>query len=249
MTDDLVLPAQRRHDRRDVDAVGRPEQLLVPVRQAGARDRRRRLGQEREDAAAVVVDQHDRRRQGVELGRDQRVEVVQEGHVADDQRDRPARHRRRSERRGDHAVDAVGTTVRAHRDRALGHGQPAVQVADGHRVAGPERRPVRQRGGERRERGPLEWLVEPGQPGGHGLGRRAVGRSPSPRPTRRHRSGRRAARRSASAVAAGSACTNVRRHERRLAPARIAVEDDAGPAASARAARRSAWTWASRRCE
>ena len=38
-SDPDVLPAQRGHDRGDIDPVGRPEQLLVSVRQAGRRDR------------------------------------------------------------------------------------------------------------------------------------------------------------------------------------------------------------------
>ena len=65
-----VLAAERADDRRDVDPVRRPEQLLVVLRQAGARRHAGlRLGQEREDPAAVVVDEHDRRGQPVELRR------------------------------------------------------------------------------------------------------------------------------------------------------------------------------------
>ena len=89
-----VLAAQRRHDRRHVDPMGRPEQLLVPVRQPRARDRGRPLRQEREDAAAVVVDEDDRRGQPVQLRGHERVQVVEERHVAHDERDRPAGHRR-----------------------------------------------------------------------------------------------------------------------------------------------------------
>ena len=90
---EAVLAAQRRDRRPDVDPVRLAVQLLVVLGQAGSRDGHARLGlgQEREDPAAVVVDQHDRQVQAVEPRRDQRVEVVEVGDVADHERDRPAR--------------------------------------------------------------------------------------------------------------------------------------------------------------
>ena len=56
------LRAQDARDGQDIDAVGRPEQLLVVLGQADVGPLGRALGQEREDAAAIVVDDHDRRR-------------------------------------------------------------------------------------------------------------------------------------------------------------------------------------------
>ena len=110
---------------------------------------------------------------------DERVEVVEERDVPDDERDGPVRRRRRAERRRHDAVDPVGAAVRADRDRPLGRRQPAVQVADGHRVARPQDRPVRQRGGEGRERRALERLVERGEPARPSPGRRRAPRRSS----------------------------------------------------------------------
>ena len=207
------LAAEGRHDRPDVDAVGRPEQLLVVLGQPDAGRVGRRLGQEREDPAAVVVDQDDRRGQVVEARRDQRVEVVQERQVADDQRDRTDLRRGRAEGRRDDAVDAVGAPVRQRPDRAGAARQPVVHVADRHAVAGPQERAVGQESAEHaRTAGPRTPRRAPRR---RRATPRAHGRRPGPRrtrhaPRRRSRLARRAApRRGHRAVAVASAWTNV----------------------------------------
>ena len=154
-----VLAAERGHDRPDVDAVGRAEELLVVLGQADLGGVGGGLRQEREDPAAVVVDQDDRRRQAVQPGGHERVQVVQERHVADDQDDRPDPGRRRSERGRHDAVDPVRAAVGQRPDRSLAAGQPVVQIAHRHAVPGPQQRPVGQGRAESGERQALERLV------------------------------------------------------------------------------------------
>ncbi len=129
-----VLPAQRCHHRPDIDPMRRPEQLLVVLweTRAGHGGRGLGLGQEREDAAPVVVDEDDRCRQAVQARRDQGVEVVEEGDVAHDQGDGATGHRGRPKGRRHDPVDAVGAPVRADRDRTIRGRKPGVQVADRH---------------------------------------------------------------------------------------------------------------------
>ena len=89
-----------------VDAARGAEQRLelLPVERLG-------LGQEVEDAAAVVVDDDDADR-GVDLAqRGEAAEVVEEAEVAGDDRRRPAARRGGADPRGDEAVDAVGAAV------------------------------------------------------------------------------------------------------------------------------------------
>ena len=158
--DDLaVLAAERGHDRPDVDAVGRAEELLVVLGQADLGRVGVGLRQEREDPAAVVVDQDDRRRQAVQPGGHQGVQVVQERHVADDEDDRPDLGRGRPERGRHDAVDAVRAAVGQRPDRSLAARQPVVQVAHRHAVPGPQQRPVGQGRAESGERQALERLV------------------------------------------------------------------------------------------
>ena len=99
--------AVRLGQRHEVEAVRRAEQGL----EAFGRQRRR-LRQEREDAAAVVVDD-DAQQVQVPAGRaEQPVAVVEEGHVADQQRGRASRAERRPDRGGHDPVDPIRATVR-----------------------------------------------------------------------------------------------------------------------------------------
>ena len=135
---------ERRDDRTGFDAVGRTEQQLVVLRQADIRSVRGGLGQEREDAAAVVRDEHDGQVHAGDPGRDQGPKVVQERDVTDDEHDRRPGHGRRAKRGRHDAVDAVGTAIGVNADGAARGRQPAVHVADRHRVAGPQDGPVGQ---------------------------------------------------------------------------------------------------------
>ena len=202
-----VLAAERRHDRPDVDAVGRPEQLLVVLGQADLGRVGGRLRQEREDPAAVVVDQHDRRRQAVQPRGHQGVEVVQERHVADDEHDRPDRPPPRPS-----AVDTTPSMPFAPRfdsgriARSLA-GQPVVQVADRHAVARPTGAPPSgSDAAEHGERQALERLVAGLHAASQSQRRvgRPIGVAPGacPRPARRRGRGRSSASASAQAVVA-----------------------------------------------
>ena len=226
-SDEPVLPAQRGHDRPDVDAVRRPEQLLVVLREAGAGSRGRGLGlgQEREDPAAVVVDQDDRGGERVEPRRDQGVEVVEERDIADDEGDRPVRDRRGPEGRGDDAVDAVGAAVRADGDGAVRGREPAVHVAHRHRACRPTGR--RRRGARRPGRG--TGRLRTARP-------RAASHASIASPAARSASSQSAVQAwfAGAAQQAGEAPRPVvgrvgmdegRRDERRLAPAGVAVQD------------------------
>ena len=92
--------ARRRAPSRSARRRSRAASRTAPRSAPGGRSRggRRGLGlwQEREDAAAVVVHEHDGRGELVEASGDQRVEVVEERDVADDQGDRDRRRRPRS---------------------------------------------------------------------------------------------------------------------------------------------------------
>ena len=205
----------------------------------GIGGRRLRLGQEREDAAAVVVHQHDRGRQAVQARGDQRVEVVEERDVADDQGDGAAGHRRGPERRRDDAVDAVGAAVRADGDRAVGGREPGVHVADRHGAAGPQDGAVGQGVGQRPATGrPRTARPAPASQAVHRLAspRRSAARQSAAQ--RRRRPGRRRAARRARSARGG----RVRVDERRRAAARPRASrrrrrGRAAPAGSAPAAR------------
>ena len=81
------------------------------ARSASARQRRG-LGQEREDAAAVVVDDDDRQVDARVAQAEQAVGVVEEGDVADEQRaSAPPMPSADADRGRHHAVDAVGAAV------------------------------------------------------------------------------------------------------------------------------------------
>jgi hypothetical protein len=152
--------------------VGRAEQLLEPLAgQAG------RLGQEREDAAAVVVHDDAHQVDAPAGGPQQAVAVVQEGDIADQQRGGRPGPRGDPDRSRHDAVDAVGPPVGDDPDAGAGRGV-ALDVAHGHRRRHDEGRP----GGQRRHElpghpglaqpsllGPEEAVERGGRGGGGGL--------------------------------------------------------------------------------
>ncbi len=201
-------PPRARHDRADIDPVGRAEQRLVALGQTDLGSVGRGLGQEREDPAPVVVHQDDRRREGVEAGRDEGVEVVQEREVADDQDDRTDARRGRPEGRRDDPVDPVRAPVAEAADRARAR-----------------------RAGSRRGRGPACCCRRRGWRRRSGPGRPR--RSPRPRTARRRSSSQArsaaSAARSAASQAASQPCRPiVARHGRRR-PARRPSADPGQP--------------------
>ena len=117
----------------------------------------------------------------METCRDERVQIVQERDVADDQHDGPDVRRRGAQRRGHHSIDAVRAPVGQWPDRPTVAGQPVVHVADRHAVAGPQERPVGQEGAQDCEWEALEGLaacLDTVQPRGEGVIRRAIGLAP-----------------------------------------------------------------------
>ena len=225
---------ERLHDRPELDPVRRPEQLFVVNREAGPGRRRSSLGQQREDPAAVVVHQDDQQVRGVQSGRHESAEIVQERHVADDKHDRALGHRGRAERRRGHAVDPVRTAVAEHADGPLARGQPGVHVPHRHRIAGPKQRPGRKQLAQSLERRALERLLQLAEPRVERPVGGFLGGEPGPRP--------RAARLRVRPVAGRLRVRDrirqslgrrrrVRPHERRgdeprLAPASAAVDDE-----------------------
>jgi MFS family permease len=118
----------------EVQPVRRGDVLLERVRLV--RDR-----QEVEDAAAVVVQQHDRQVERQAPGREQPADVVRERDVAD-QEDGPLLGRGRcgdAERGRDGAVDAVRPAVGQHSRRVGAQREERLDVADGHRRGDDER--------------------------------------------------------------------------------------------------------------
>ena len=107
-----------------------------------------RRGQEVEDPAAVVVEQHDDELQAEPRGGEQPADVVGERDVADQQHDRPARGGGDAERGRDRAVDAVRAAVGEHAERGRRAREERLDVADRHRRGDHERRVVGQRRAE-----------------------------------------------------------------------------------------------------
>ena len=130
----------------------RPEQLLEVGRQV-------RLGEKREDAATVVVDDDDRDPQRMQAGRHERVEVVEERQVANDEDDRAGGDGRGAQGARDDPVDTVRASVREAANEPLVPSPHVIQVADGHAVADIERRSTRQERRERREDAPFEGVA------------------------------------------------------------------------------------------
>src|SRR5690606_32804960 len=97
-------PAVHLHRGAEVEAKGRAEQGFK-VRRVS------RLGQEREDPAAVVVDDDDGSVQAVQLCGQKAVEIVVEGKIPEDQDYGDAGRSRRAQRRRNDAVHAARTPV------------------------------------------------------------------------------------------------------------------------------------------
>ena len=113
----LVREAVQRGGRREVQAGRRRD--VAPRRSPGspARERRACDFEEVEDAAAAVVQQHDRELQAEPAGGEQAAEVVGERDVADQQHDGPVARGGGAERARDDPVDAVGAAVAQHARR------------------------------------------------------------------------------------------------------------------------------------
>src|SRR5689334_22350807 len=94
------------------------------------------LREEREYAAAVVVEQHDRRVDWMELRREQPVQVVVERDVSDREDERAAGDGGRAERTRDDAVDAIGAAVGEEADVPRAARPERVEVAHRHGIAG-----------------------------------------------------------------------------------------------------------------
>ena len=136
------------HCRSEVQARGRPPVGLEKGSQLC-------LGQEGEDAAAVVVDQDHGEAQAVELGGQEAVQVVVEGEVAHHQRHRPRPGRGRPQGRRDQAVNAARPPVAQH-PHALPAPVEGVQIPDGHAVPHHQEPVVGHQGQELREDPALE---------------------------------------------------------------------------------------------
>ena len=112
-------------------------------------------GEEVEDPATVVVQQHDRQREPEPAGGEQPADVVGERDVADQQHDRSVVGRGRgAEGGGDRAVDPVRAAVGEHARPVLAGGDELLDVADRHRGGDEQRRlarePLRERAGDER---------------------------------------------------------------------------------------------------
>ena len=235
-----MLGTERRHDRPEVDPVRRPEELLVALRQPGARRVGRRLGKEREDPAAVVVHEDDRRREPVEPGGD----AARRGRGGSDRS--PTTSATRAPAAAAPSADETTPSMpfaprfaRGRTSRGPGR-QPGVDVADRHRAARPQDRAVGQEVGEVGEGRALERLAglrRADQPAPQGAVRGTVGGQPRVEPAgAARRGGTEAATGGAPLPAAEGVRQRVRRrgrvgvHEgrrddRRLAPAAVAVDD------------------------
>ena len=229
------LAAERRHDRPDVDAVGRPEQLLV-VRRAGptsgasvvACGRNEKIPPPSLSMSTIVADRSWSRAATSAL-RSCRNETSPTTSATG-----PTLGRRRAERGRDDAVDAVGAAVRQRPDGPIGAGQPVVEVADRHAVAGPQQRAVgqdarrapRTAGPRTPRRAPSTPASQPSRVRGRRPGRPRTRRVPS----RSIRAARSASSSSASGVGGGGrvGVDEGRREDRRVAPAAVAVDDDLG---------------------
>jgi len=117
--------------------VGRSKELLEVDRLAVLRD-----GEEGEDPAAVVVQDHDRPAQPVAAGRQQAAEVVQQGEVTGEEHSGPDTGRRGAQCARHHAVDSVCAAVGEDPRAELGKGHDGVEVAHRHAVGDVEDRVV-----------------------------------------------------------------------------------------------------------
>ncbi len=99
------LESVGRRECHDVDAEGCAEELLEPLLGQGGR-----LREEREDAATIVVDDHDAQIGVATVERRERIAVVDEREVAQEH-ERRATNERTPQRSTQHTVDAVGAPV------------------------------------------------------------------------------------------------------------------------------------------
>ena len=149
----------------------------------------------------------------MEPRRDQRVEVVEERDVADDEGDRPVGHGGGAERGRDDAVDAVGAAVGRTVDRPVRGREPGVHVADRHGARRPtgRRRPGARRRGARQgsPSNGSSSVVEPASPSPTSAARVGLEPAAVQAVVRRRRRAPRACSARDRAVAAASAWTNV----------------------------------------
>ena len=132
----LVPAFVERRETLEPQTGRRRDVLLERVRLTGDR-------QEVEDAAAVVVEQHDRQLQPGAPGGEQPARVVGERDVADQQHDRPATFAcrgRYAERGRDGPVDPVGAAVGQQSRRVGADWKPGLDVAHRHRGGDDQRR-------------------------------------------------------------------------------------------------------------
>jgi hypothetical protein len=136
-------------------------------------------GQEVEDPAPVVVQQHDR--QLAPRGLDQPAEVMDQRDVADEEHDGTVCDRGDPEGGRDGPVDSVGPAVGEDARRALARREERLDVAHGHRGGDDHGRLGRERGPEL---GRDARLAEPGgrQRAGDRAGGGAVGALPAVEP-------------------------------------------------------------------
>ena len=155
--DTLEGAAVALDERSEVEPVWRAEQLLEPVGYGG------RLRQKREDAAAVVVEQHDQQIQLMLARGQQPVQIVIEGDVADHQHHAPDARRAGAERARYHAVDAVGAAVREASQRARRSRQERIQIPHRHAVARVQQRRLGEQRSQLGEDPAFEELVDVGE--------------------------------------------------------------------------------------
>ena len=122
--------------------------LVRSVRVALAGEARARDRKEVEDAAAVVLDQHDGERELQAAGGDQAPDVVGERDIPDQQHHRLLAGRGGAEGGGDRAVDPVRAAVAQHARRPVANRPEALQVTHRHRGGHEQRRLRRQQHAE-----------------------------------------------------------------------------------------------------
>ena len=148
----------------------------------------RGLRQKREDAPAVVVQDHDSGIERVKFRGEQAVHVMIKGEIADDQNERAAgsvaTRCRSAERSGYDSVDSVRAAVRHHSDVACVAGAERIEIPNRHAAADEERCSVGQARDDIRESAALERLVERAIVTVDGVGRAPVHLDPLVEPAR-----------------------------------------------------------------
>ena len=140
-------------------------------------------GEEVEDSAAVVVQEHDRQLQPEARGGEQAADVIRERDVADQQDDWTIAGGRRAERAGDGAVDAVRAAVAEHARGIVADGPEGLDVAHGHRGCDEQGRLLGQQHAQLGGDGRLAQAVIV-QDTEDRLGRLLVGAAPTREPVR-----------------------------------------------------------------